>query len=68
MRNDPDYVQSRCTRGSLALSTAIARRCSHSFLTVLGLPDRVVDNLLDEFLRGAMATFRGVAPRVVSTT
>jgi hypothetical protein len=30
--------------------------------------DRVVANLLDEFLLGSMATFRVVAPRVVSTT
>jgi hypothetical protein len=68
MRNDPDYIQSRCTRGSIALCTATARLCSHSYLTVLDPPDRVVDNLLDEFLLGAMATFRVVAPWVVSTT
>jgi hypothetical protein len=30
--------------------------------------DRVVANLLDEFLLGAMATFRVTAPRAVSTT
>jgi hypothetical protein len=30
--------------------------------------DQVVANLLDEFLLGAMATFRVAAPRVVSTT
>jgi hypothetical protein len=30
--------------------------------------DRVVVNLLDEFLLGAMATFRVAAPGVVSTT
>jgi hypothetical protein len=68
MRNDPDYVQSQCTQGSLALIMATARRCSYSSLTVLDPPDRVVDNLLDEFLLGAMATFRVVATSVVSTT
>jgi hypothetical protein len=30
--------------------------------------DRVVVNLLDEFLLGAMAAFRVAAPKVVSTT
>jgi hypothetical protein len=68
MRSDPDYVQSRCTRGSFALSMAIARRCSRSFLTVLDPRLQVVDNLLDKFQHGARATFRVVAPRVVSTT
>jgi hypothetical protein len=34
----------------------------------LGLPDWVMANLLDEFLLGAMATFRVAAPRVASTT
>jgi hypothetical protein len=68
MRSDPDYVQSRCTRGSFALSMAIVRRCSRSFLTVLDPRVRVVDNLLDKFLHGAIATFRVIAPRVVSTT
>jgi hypothetical protein len=68
MRSDPDYVQSRCTRVSFALSMAIARRCAHSFLTVLDPRVRVVDSLLDKFLHGAMATFGVVAPRVVSTT
>jgi hypothetical protein len=68
MRSDPDYSQSRCTRGSFALSMVIARRCSRSSLTVLDLRVRVVDSLLDKFLHGAMATFRVVAPRVVSTS
>jgi hypothetical protein len=68
MRSNPDYVQSRCTRGSFALSLAIARRCSCSFLIVFDPRVRVVDNLLDKFLHGARATFRVVAPRVVSTT
>jgi hypothetical protein len=67
MRSDPDYVQSRCTQGIFSLSLAIAQRCSRSFLTVLDPRVRVVDNLLDKFLHGAMATFRVVAPRVVST-
>jgi hypothetical protein len=30
--------------------------------------DRVVANLLDEYLLGAMTTFQVAAPRVVSTT
>jgi hypothetical protein len=68
MRSDPDYVQSWCTRGSFALSMAITRRCSRSLLTVLDPRVRVVDNLLDKFLHGAMAASRVVAPRVVSTT
>jgi hypothetical protein len=68
MRSNPNYVQSRCTRGSFALSMEIARRCSRTFLTVLDPRVRVVDNLLDKFLHGAMATFRVAAPRVVSTT
>jgi hypothetical protein len=53
MRSDPDYVQSRHSR---------------SFLTVLDPRDWVVDNLLYKFLHGTRATFRVVAPRVVSTT
>jgi hypothetical protein len=68
MRSDPDYVQSQCTRGSFALSMAIARRYSRFFLTVLDPRVRVVGNLLDKFLHGAMATLRVIAPRVVSTT
>jgi hypothetical protein len=68
MRSDPDYVQIRCTRGSFALSMAITRRCSRSLLTVLDPRVRVVDNLLDKFLRGAVATSRVVAPRVMSAT
>jgi hypothetical protein len=68
MRSNPDYVQSRCTRDSFALSMAIARRRSRSLRIVLDPRLRVVDNLLDKFLHGARATFRVIAPRVVSTT
>jgi hypothetical protein len=39
-----------------------------SFPNSLDPLDRVVANLLDEFLREAMSTFRVAAPRVVSTT
>jgi hypothetical protein len=38
------------------------------FPNSLDLLDGVVANLLDEFLLGAMATFRVAAPGVVSTT
>jgi hypothetical protein len=39
-----------------------------SFPNSLDPLDRVVANLLDEFLLGAMATFRVAVPRAVSTT
>jgi hypothetical protein len=38
------------------------------FPNSLDLPDRAMANLLEEFLLGAMATSRVVAPGVVSTT
>jgi hypothetical protein len=68
MRSNPDYVQSRCTRGSFALKPGNCATMLAFFLTVLDPRVRVVVNLLDKFLHGAMATFRVVAPRVVSTT
>jgi hypothetical protein len=62
MRSDLDYIQSRClTHGNLATVLAF-------FPNSLDPLDRVVANLLDEFLLGAMATFRVAAPGVVSTT
>jgi hypothetical protein len=61
MRSDLDYIQSRCTLGSFIFSllkhgnptTLLA-----FFPNRLGLPDRVLANLLDEFLLGATATSR----------
>jgi hypothetical protein len=38
------------------------------FPNSLDLPDQAMANLLEEFLLGAMATFRVAARRVVSTT
>jgi hypothetical protein len=70
MRSDFDYTQSRCTRGSFI-------SCCHMygnsatmlafFPNQLGPRDRVVSNLRDGFLLGAMATSRVAAPGVVTT-
>jgi hypothetical protein len=59
MRSEFDYAQSHCTRGSFvffAISMAISRRCSHSFLNRLDRLDRVMANLLVGFLLGATTT------------
>jgi hypothetical protein len=69
MRSDFDYTQSRRTRGSFfCLKHGNSAMMLASFPNSLYPLDRVVANLLDEFLLGAMATFRVTAPRAVSTT
>jgi hypothetical protein len=70
MRSDLDYIQSRCSRVVLffCLEHGIPVTMLALFSSSLHPLDRVVVNLLDEFLLGAMATFRVAAPRVVSTT
>jgi hypothetical protein len=71
MKSYFDYIPSRCSRGSFVFLchkhgnpvTMLA-----FFPNRLDLPDRVMANLLAEFLLGAMATSRVAAPGVVSTT
>jgi hypothetical protein len=71
MRSDFNYTQSRCTRGSFISpyhmygnpATMLA-----FFPNWLGPRDRVISNLWDGFLLGAMATSSVAAPGVVSTT
>jgi hypothetical protein len=69
MRSDFDYIQSQCTRGTfVCLKHGNSATMLAFFPNSLDPLDRVAAKLLDEFLLGAMATFRVAAPRVVSTT